>query len=105
LFPLEKVSASRAKAFFIERLILRSGCMMLFLRATKVSKWGRAMAKPVPTKCVELQTANELDQRSKDLLSDLRKPLKPTATLRRRALKNKAAVTFTIPIPTAPSRT
>lgn len=62
------------------------------------------MVKRVTTKCVEQQTANELDQRLKDLLSGLRKPLKPTATLRRRALKDKAVVTFAIEVPSAPSR-
>jgi len=50
-----------------------------------------AMAKPVPKICGEPQAANELDQRLKDLLNALRKPLKLTATLQRRALKNKAA--------------
>jgi hypothetical protein len=62
------------------------------------------MPKPVLKTGGEQQVANELDQRSKDILSVLRKPLKPTATLRRRALKNKAAVTSADQASSAPSR-
>jgi len=64
--------------------------MMVFPTGTQTSETVYAMAKPVPTTCGEQQAANELDQRLKDLLNALRKPVKPTATLQRRALKNKA---------------
>jgi hypothetical protein len=47
------------------------------------------MAKLTPT-YRERQTTNNLDQSLSDMLDALRKPLKLTATLKRRALKSKA---------------
>jgi len=55
-----------------------------------------AMTKPVPITSGEQLAANKPDQHLNDLLSALRKPVKLTATLRRRALKNKAIVTSAI---------
>lgn len=62
------------------------------------------MARPAPTTCGEQQATNELQQRLEGPHSVLRKPLKLTATLRRRALKNKAAVTSRIGGAPSPSR-
>jgi hypothetical protein len=75
-----------------------------FLNSNPSERGVSVMAKPVPTTYDKRRAANELDQRSKDLLGALRKPLKPTATLRRRALKNKTAVTSTTVTPSGPSR-
>ncbi len=49
------------------------------------------MSKQAPASYCERQTADNLDQVLSGMLDALRKPLKMTATLKRRALKNKAA--------------
>jgi hypothetical protein len=48
------------------------------------------MSKPEPVPYFEPQTTDNLDLRLSGMLDSLRKPLKLTATLKRRALKNKA---------------
>jgi hypothetical protein len=48
------------------------------------------MSKSVPAPCRERWTTEDLDQGLSNMLDSLRKPLKLTATLKRRALKNKA---------------
>jgi hypothetical protein len=49
------------------------------------------MTKPASSGYWEQQTSDNLDQALKGMLMALRKPLKLTATLKRRALKNKIA--------------
>lgn len=48
------------------------------------------MSKSVPESYYERQMGENLDQALSDMLDALRKPLKLTATLKRRALKNRA---------------
>jgi hypothetical protein len=48
------------------------------------------MTKPASTTECEQQTTDDFDQVLNGMLSSLRKPSKLTATLKRRALKNKA---------------
>jgi hypothetical protein len=50
-----------------------------------------AMPRPEPTTHCGPQTKDHLDQVLSSMLDALRKPPKLTATLKRRALKNKAA--------------
>jgi hypothetical protein len=50
---------------------------------------GRAMIKPASSEYCEQQTRDNLDHALKGKLNAPRKPLKLTATLKRRALKNK----------------
>jgi hypothetical protein len=49
------------------------------------------MSKPAQGPYCERQTTDNLDQVLSGMLDALRKPLKMTATLKRRALKSKAA--------------
>jgi hypothetical protein len=54
------------------------------------------MLKSEPASYRERQTINDLDQGSRALLDALRRPLKLTAALKRRALKKKANVKSTL---------
>ncbi|MGA2056319.1 MAG: hypothetical protein ABSG88_13500 [Bradyrhizobium sp.] len=54
------------------------------------------MLKSEPASYRERQTINDLDQESRALLDALRRPLKLTAALKRRALKKKANVKSTL---------
>ena len=49
------------------------------------------MLKPAPTTDCDRQATDNLDQALSGMLDALRKPLKLTATLKRRALKNKGS--------------
>jgi hypothetical protein len=54
------------------------------------------MLKSEPASYRERQTINDLDQGSRTLLDALRRPLKLTAALKRRALKKKADIKSTL---------
>jgi hypothetical protein len=57
---------------------------------------GGVTLKSEPASYRERQTINDLDEGSRALLDALRRPLKLTAALKRRALKKKADVKSTL---------
>jgi hypothetical protein len=63
--------------------------MMPGIWSTQTSEIAFVMSKPAPTSCREQGTTKDVDQAWSVMLDALRKPLKPTATLKRRALKIK----------------
>jgi hypothetical protein len=70
-----------------------AGCRRIMSRAIAKSGEGAVgiMSKPVPAKDRKPHAADNLDQAISGRHDPLRKPLKLTATLKRRALKNKVA--------------
>jgi hypothetical protein len=84
-----KVAKSRLAVFF-EQIFSGCWCMIRWLLIIHADGIVNIMSKPVPESYYERQTGENLDQALSGMLDALRKPLKLTATLKRRALKNRA---------------
>jgi hypothetical protein len=76
---------------FLNRFLQDAGAWSLWLLIIHAKESVSVMPKPAPASYCERKTTDNLDQALSGMLDALRKPLKMTATLKRRALKNKAA--------------
>jgi hypothetical protein len=74
---------------FLNRFLRDAGALSIAVDYS-CGKIVNTMSKSVPESHYERQTGENLDRALSDMLYALRKPLKLTATLKRRALKNRA---------------
>jgi hypothetical protein len=88
----KKVGATlpRGLAVIVEQIFVRCLRMMPWLSQTQTSEGVYVMSKPTYAIYCGRQTRGNVDQALSGMLDAVRKPSKLTATLKRRALKNKA---------------